>query len=214
MQTTSLRQHLHRFDLDAFVQDCSVRTGFAFEQLYDAVFDLIARMLQQEEKFEHSFPHVRSLEAYLRKAAVRDCIREVRKHSRFETEEDRVLTDPSLNPEEQVFEELAQHDFKTLMKSALEHSRQPERVKVDLNTLLKELLASPDVYVQVRRSGPEKGTLCFEVTALAQALQWDRKRVYKRIEQLRNSMNSQMSRMNMGSSLFLGGFILPWVVVD
>lgn len=190
-----LRQLLDELDWNALVGSCKTRCSFEEETIQDMLLDVMARMLQKEERFAHSFPNVAALSVYIRKVALRDLFREQKGQVKSVPETSSQGITPN-TPEQALMNALEQQSLEEVMQEVTSSMKGTTRIRDDSRQLLVLLLSAPDRYMSTRQSGPEKGKLCFDIQDLSRTLKWDRSRVYDRLERIRKAMEHQLTQMD------------------
>ncbi len=181
----SLQTFLEAVNYEQLIGYCSSKTGLSSDCVYDAVLDVVVSMLAQERKATAMFANHQAFLQYLRVAVLRRAFR-TSPNRKPSCSPSNLLPTEGRYPEQALLEALEhQHNKKRCERLFHEltgrlHSQSADEVC----QLMKLILEKPDMLV-VRKTGKERGTIKFNITGLSQELEWSRRKIYDRVEQLR-----------------------------
>jgi len=103
---SSVRTLTEQLDIDLLVEACHRTVGIAEDILRDAIFGVLAALLDREDEYHGRFPTTHHFAAYVRRAALRESIRIQRRSQREEPWQERPREE---TPESQLLAEEARH---------------------------------------------------------------------------------------------------------
>lgn len=193
----NLRDLLQQIVLEQLVRQWHVRTQIPTEYLQDAALEVIAALLTKEEVYRTRFEHIDALKAYIRKSSIRRAVVLYRTECEHANIDDWQPTDPTLDPEQYMLFVLEQQNFITLLEQTLKRAGESEGLLREGKELVEEIMSAPEVYIQRRKSGKEKRKWVFHYVALARALQWNKQKVYDRLERIRSLFLRERTLLDM-----------------
>jgi len=192
-----LRTLLEELQIDLLVASCLKEISFPREQIREAIFSVLAKMLVEEEQYNHRFESLQGLIGYVRLSAIRKLYKEAKKHQgQVSIQDIEPLLSPGKTPEEKIIVALELQRFSELLHTILQEER---RNRQDFLLLIEVLTASPERFVHQRSSGKKKGTFVFRYLELAKELSWDKSRVCRRLEELRQLLLKEMKKRGKAS---------------
>lgn len=193
--SSPLRTLLAQIVFDDLIEACHHHTKLPREELHDAFFEVVAAMLAQESRFADTFENEKALIGYLRKSAIRRVVSQLEKDARLAQEWLSWAPPASQTPEQQVLTVLEQQEFTTLLERVLARANASGKLLKESQELVALVLSAPERYILRRQSGKHRGTWVFHYIEIARALQWNKQRVYDRLERIRKIFFQELKAM-------------------
>jgi len=184
--TPSFCELLQNIDVDRLLYDCQRKSALDREKLHDQLFEVLTKMLEKEDTFRHAFPDERSLYRYLSKATIQNTIKLHQRQNRRKELAKTNVASFTESPEEQWQASLDSQDLQAIAQRHFRESNEREKVVDECMHLLKTILEDPESYILKRAKGQKAGSLVFQYSHLAEALGWNRPKLYNRLERIRS----------------------------
>lgn len=182
---TTLRELIADPECSLVLENIAKGAPFPDEAVLDEMYEVISRMLAQEDRFTDAFPSVYALGAYLKKVSFRELVRKHRHSNLHTTFEEFMIKDQASSPEDNLLQALQHQKLSDLFQRSIHVQKASRKVKRDIETLFSFLKNHGDTFIKKRQSGPQKGSLVFDLNGLTASLGWQRNRLYDRLERLK-----------------------------
>lgn len=192
---SELRTYLQRMKLDELVEDCHRQTGLSRDSLKDAALEVLARMLQDEWKWQGRFENPSAFFGYIRKSSIRRVIASTQEAQHREGLLKRSWDSPDVEtPEQQLFAVLECEAFSDLLARALHKAGESEGLLQEGKQLVTLILSDPERFIKRRQSGKNKDVWVLHYVELVKELGWNKQRVYDRLERIRTLIARELRK--------------------
>lgn len=180
-----MREWIEQLDLETLVKDCAGRFGCDDDQARDAVLDVLNALWLRAPSWEASFENRASVYVYVRISVLRHLAKTQQRVPKHDALDERALNAETPTPEQALMAMFQFQNTASLLERALQRVKRPPSLARELRQLVQRLVRRPEDYIHTRQQGPDTGRYTFRYSKLAQDMRWTRKRLYKRLDQLR-----------------------------